>query len=116
MNGSVVAKDLAQALEAELKEKTTNLVRTNTMLGSWHVCMSVCDADAWGCFGWSNAMHEWRVQMEELAAAQKEAASNKEESELEALRTRVEGMAAEQKRTLEGHVAELTREWVDWAG
>lgn len=55
-------------------------------------------------------MHEWRVQMEELAAAQKEAASNKEESELEALRTRVEGMAEEQKRTLEGHVAELTRE------
>lgn len=58
--------------------------------------MVVC---VWMCMIW---------QMEELAAAQR--AANGEEGELEALRNRVEGMAAEQKRTMEGHVAELTRE------
>lgn len=59
--------------------------------------------------------------MDELSAAQREGAAAQEaateqqqgqQGEVEALRVRVEGMAAEQRRTVEGHVQELTRAFV----
>jgi hypothetical protein len=63
--------------------------------------------------------------MDELTAAQREgtaaqdaatasacAKEQGQQGEMEALRVRVEGMAAEQRRTVEGHVQELTRAFV----
>lgn len=59
-------------------------------------------------------MEDLKAAQQAASKAQAEGSSKEAEEakELEALRARVEGMAAEQRRTLEGHVAEITSAFV----